>query len=94
MKRAELEHIIRAAAGLTNEREFVVVGAAALLGSVPEPGAELAQTLEADIYPPRALVRAQLIEPERLLDRIATLPVSAERREQLAAWLGATPPPA
>jgi hypothetical protein len=51
MKRAELEHILRAAAGLTNEREFVVVGAAALLGSVPSPPAELTQTLEADIYP-------------------------------------------
>jgi len=169
MKRAELEHILRAAAGLTNEREFVVVGAAALLGSVPEPPPELAQTLEADIYPRRrpdlselidgsmgelslfhdtyryyahgvgpdtavlpfgwearlvairgsstndavghclevhdlaasklaagrdkdrefvrALVVAGLVEPGRLRERIAGLPGSAERREQLAAWL-------
>jgi hypothetical protein len=62
MKRVELEHIIRAAAGLTDEREFIIVGAAALLGSVPAPPAELAQTLEADIYPRRKPELAELIE--------------------------------
>jgi len=62
MKRAELEHILRAAAGLTNEREFVVVGAAALLGSVPAPPAELTQTLEADIYPRRRPELSELID--------------------------------
>jgi len=62
MKRAELEHIIRAAAGLTNEREFVVVGAAALLGSVPAPRSDLTQTLEADIYPRRRPELSELID--------------------------------
>jgi hypothetical protein len=53
MRREELEHVIRAAAAITGDSEIVVIGAAALLGAVPEPPADLAQTLEADVYPLR-----------------------------------------
>ena len=53
MRRDELEHVIRAAAAISGDSEIVVIGAAALLGSVPSPPADLAQTMEADIYPLR-----------------------------------------
>lgn len=62
MRRAELEHIIRAAAAITNEREFVIVGAAALLGSYADPMLELVQTLDADIYPRFRPELAELID--------------------------------
>lgn len=51
MRREQLEHILRAAADVTHESEFVIVGAASLLGTIPDPPPELALTFEADLYP-------------------------------------------
>lgn len=62
MRREELEHVIRAAAAISGEPEIVVIGAAALLGAVPVPPAELAQTLEADLYPLRRPELADVID--------------------------------
>jgi hypothetical protein len=47
----ELEHLLRAAKDVTKETEFMVVGAAALLGTVRSPPRDLAMTIEADMYP-------------------------------------------
>ncbi len=51
MKRAELEHIIRAACAVANVRDLVVIGSQAVLG--PHPGAppELTVSMEADVFP-------------------------------------------
>jgi hypothetical protein len=54
MTREELEHVIRAAAEVTNEYEFVVVGSQSILGPIPNPPAELTMSMEADIYPMNA----------------------------------------
>ena len=62
MRREELEHVIRAAAAITGEPEIVVIGAAALLGSVPNPPPDLAQTTEADVYPLRHPHMANVID--------------------------------
>jgi hypothetical protein len=51
--RAELEHLIRAAAEITREKEHVIIGAAALLGAYPNPPDALRRTMEADMYPRR-----------------------------------------
>lgn len=51
MRRTELEHVIRAAAAITNEYEIMVVGSQSLLGAVPEPSLLLAASMEADVYP-------------------------------------------
>lgn len=51
MRREQLEHLIRAAAAISGEREIVIVGAAAILGAVPHAPEELRQTLEADLFP-------------------------------------------
>lgn len=59
MRREELEHLIRAAAAISGEREIVIVGAAAILGAIPDAPPELRRTLEADLYPRRRP------EPER-----------------------------
>jgi len=55
MTREELEHLIRAAAEITGEYEFVVVGSQSILGPIPNPPAELTMSMEADIYPMNAL---------------------------------------
>jgi hypothetical protein len=51
MNRAELEHIIRAASGITGQSELVIVGSQALLAQFPLAPAGLLGSMEADIYP-------------------------------------------
>ena len=41
MKRPQLEHILRAAAGITGTDRFVVIGSQAILGQFPDPPVEL-----------------------------------------------------
>ena len=62
MKRSELEHIIRAAAAITNQYEFVVIGSQSILGAVPNAPSELLQSMEADIYPLAGPDLADLID--------------------------------
>lgn len=62
MRRADLEHVIRAAAAVTGEREFVVVGSSALLASVPSPPEPLQQTRDVDLYPLRAPDLAEVVD--------------------------------
>src|ERR1035437_3450660 len=58
----EFEHVIAAAAEVTSQDEFVVIGSQAILGSVVQPPASLLQSLEADIYPLRDPAAADLID--------------------------------
>ena len=51
MKREELEHIIRAAAEITGEREFVIIGSQAVLGQFPDAPSPLLVSMEADVHP-------------------------------------------
>ena len=51
MNRAELEHIILAASGITGQAELVIVGSQAVLAQFPDAPAALLSSMEADIYP-------------------------------------------
>lgn len=46
MKRDQMEHILRAAAAITRERDFIVLGSQALLAAVPELPPTLNQSME------------------------------------------------
>jgi hypothetical protein len=48
MNRAGLEHILRAAAAVTNQRDIVVIGSRALLGQYPNAPDPLLSSIEAD----------------------------------------------
>ena len=50
MKRADLEHIIRAAADIANDDEIVIVGSQAILGRFPDAPADLLVSEEADVH--------------------------------------------
>ena len=52
MQRHELEHILRACAGITGRDRFVVIGSQAVLGQFPEAPAELLVSREADVFCP------------------------------------------
>jgi hypothetical protein len=50
---SQFEHVVRAAANVTEQDEFVVIGSQAILGSFEQPPDALLQSMEVDIYPMR-----------------------------------------
>jgi hypothetical protein len=62
MRRSELEHVIRAAAAITDQYEIMIVGSQSILGAVPEPPAALTESMEADVYPLHRPDLADLID--------------------------------
>jgi hypothetical protein len=62
MTRAALEHILRAAAAIANEREFIVIGSQAVLGQLPDAPEALLVSIEADVYPRHAPEKSDLID--------------------------------
>jgi hypothetical protein len=58
----EFEHVLAAAAEVTGQDEFVVIGSQAILGSYPHPPDRMLQSLEADIYPLHQPEAADLID--------------------------------
>jgi alcohol dehydrogenase YqhD (iron-dependent ADH family) len=62
MQRPQLEHIIRAAIGITGATEIVVIGSQAVLGQFPNAPAELLVSIEADVFTFRSPDDADLID--------------------------------
>ncbi len=62
MRLEEFEHLVAAAAEVTGQDEFVVVGSQAILGSIDEPPDSMLQSMEVDIYPIQAPEAADLID--------------------------------
>ena len=62
MTRTQLEHIIRAACQITDDRELIIVGSQAILGQFPNPPDELSVSNEVDVYPKNFPERADLID--------------------------------
>lgn len=62
MRRAELEHLIRAAADVSGDDQIVVIGSQAVLGEHPDAPAALLVSMEADLYPRTHPDRADLVD--------------------------------
>jgi hypothetical protein len=62
MNRAALEHILRAAAAVADEREIVVIGSQAVLGQFPNAPEALLASIEADVFPRHAPHKSDLID--------------------------------
>lgn len=62
MQRHELEHIIRAAAGITGASELVIIGSQAVLGQFPSAPAALLDSIEADVFTFRDPADSELID--------------------------------
>ena len=62
MNRSELEHIVRASAEITGEREFIVIGSQAILGKVPDAPRSLRESMELDIYPRNRPEKSEMID--------------------------------
>ena len=61
MKRAELEHVVRAAADIVDD-ELVVIGSQAILAQHPNAPASLLRSIEVDLYPLNHPERAEEID--------------------------------
>ncbi|MGQ0734503.1 MAG: DUF6036 family nucleotidyltransferase [Acidobacteriota bacterium] len=62
MNCAALEHILRAAATIANERELVVIGSQAVLGQFPDAPDALLASIAADVYPRHAPGKSDVID--------------------------------
>jgi len=51
VRRSQFEHVIAAAAIVSEEREIVVIGSQAILGNVDEPPESMLFSMEVDVYP-------------------------------------------
>ena len=60
MNRLQLEHVIRAAATISEDDEIVVIGSQAILGRYPDAPEELCLSADADLYPRNRPDRADL----------------------------------
>jgi hypothetical protein len=60
--RAELEHLIRAAADIADDDAIIVVGSQAILAQFPDAPAELRVSVEADVFPRHRPERSDLID--------------------------------
>ena len=62
MKRSDLEHVIRAAGAITDDRQIVVIGSQAVLAQFPDAPPALLVSMEADVFPRNRPERAELID--------------------------------
>jgi hypothetical protein len=62
MRRADLEHVIRAAAVVADDDEIVVIGSQAILGRLPAAPDALLWSQEADVYPRHHPERAEAVD--------------------------------
>jgi len=62
MKRSELEHIVRAAGSIADDREIIVIGSQSILGQYPDAPEELLFSMEADVIPKNHPEKADLID--------------------------------
>jgi len=60
--RAQLEHVIRAAAAITGDDEIVVIGSTSILGQFPDAPAEMLGSIAADVFPRNHPERFELID--------------------------------
>lgn len=62
MTRAQLEHILRAAADIAEDSDIVVFGSQAILGQFPHAPPALLISVEADVFPRNHPDRADLVD--------------------------------
>ena len=61
MTRQQLEHVVRAAGAITDERKILVLGSQSILGAFPHPPDSLTESREADVCPVNDPAKADLI---------------------------------
>ena len=81
MDREDLFHVVAAAAQITKEEEFVVIGSQAIVGVYPGAPDEMLLSIEADIYPKNKPERWELID-----GAIALYPTPRPEVPRVTVW--------
>ena len=76
MKRAQVEHVLRAAAAITAENSFFVVGSQAILLQFPFAPDELTVSRELDLYPALHPEKSDLGEVTAICPEVHDLAIS------------------
>lgn len=90
MTRAQLEHLIRAAADIANDEDIVVIGSQAILGQFPDAPesmriSEAIAGREKDIDFLNDAARYGLAQPDELLGRLASVNTDSATIERAKA---------
>jgi hypothetical protein len=83
MNRLQLEHVIRAAATISEDDEIVVIGSQAILGRYPDALEELCLSADADLNYVRTALCHGLVSRETLLERLDQTALDGEQTERL-----------
>jgi hypothetical protein len=83
MKKAELEHLLRAAGGVARDEHFIVFGSEAIWGLVRRVPKELTT----DLAYIRALLKHKLVKRTILEERLADTAIHPYHREELLETL-------
>jgi hypothetical protein len=83
VKRAELEHLIRAAADIADDDEIVVIGSQSVLAQFPQAPEALLVSVEAAVFPKNKPARSDLIDGTMANDRPSTRPSATTRKESM-----------
>lgn len=62
VKRSDLEHLIRAAGAIADDRQIVVIGSQAVLAQYPDAPEALLGSMKADVFPRNRPERAEMID--------------------------------
>ncbi len=62
MKRSDLEHLIRAAGAITQEKALVIIGSQSILGAYPDAPQALLDSREADIFPKNNPEKGEILD--------------------------------
>src|SRR5437870_9320645 len=62
MTRAQLEHLVRAAADIADDENIIVIGSQAILGQFPNAPESMRVSMKADLYPLHHRERSDLID--------------------------------
>jgi hypothetical protein len=62
LERSELEHLLRAAGEIIDERQFIVIGSQSILGKYPDAPEELLRSREADFIAKNQPGRTRMLE--------------------------------
>jgi len=72
VKRADLEHLIVAAATIADDDELIIVGSQAVLAQFPDAPEEMLRSDEADIYPKNRPERCAFLPPAFFLRSVSS----------------------
>jgi hypothetical protein len=94
MKKQQVDHVLRAAGGITGEKQFIIVGSQALHGKYPDLADAIVRSAEVDLLAPKSPDRTEWLAAIGIYSRFHEEfgyyadPVSADTATLPKGWKG------